>query len=82
MTMNNKVLVIRKNRLDTHLNGKILRLFYFCLKPNFTRIVKQKSFNHENPVPNSILPRQQPGIYIIHCKISDEFSILWLKNDG
>ena len=66
--MNNKILVIRKNGLDTHLNRKTLRLFYFCLKPNFTRVLKQKSLYHENPVPNSILPRKQPGIYIHFAK--------------
>ena len=83
--MYNKNLVIRKNELDTHLNGKTLRLFYFCLKPNFTRIVKQKSFNHENPVPNSILPRKQPGIFnqcyncLETCARPKELNPFWKK---
>jgi hypothetical protein len=65
--MNKKKLVIRKNRLDTYLNGKTLKFVSFCFKPNFTRIIKQKAFNDDNLVPNFLLPRKQPGIYMIHC---------------
>lgn len=69
--MNKKKCVIRKNRLDTYLNGKTLTFVSFCFKTNLTRSRKQKALNDENLVPNLILPRKQPGIYMIHCKKSD-----------
>lgn len=59
---NKKKLLIRKNRLDIYLNRKILNGSWFCFKENHLRVVKQKNFNQENPVPNLILPRRLPGI--------------------
>ena len=69
--MNKKKLVIRKSRLDTYLNEKTRKFVSVCFKINFTRSIKQKALNSENLVPNFIAPRNQPGIYMIHCTKSD-----------
>ena len=70
----------RKKKLETCLNGKTSQknlFFNFCtLKKNSIKL-KQILYcfntknNEENSVPNRILPRKQPGLYMIRCIQND-----------
>jgi hypothetical protein len=63
--------------LETCLNGKTLNLYnYFLvtkslLQPRFLKLKCFKIKNEDNSVPNRILPRKQPGIYMIYCIKND-----------
>jgi GIY-YIG catalytic domain/NUMOD1 domain/NUMOD3 motif len=68
MEKNSISLLTRKGRLETCLNGKTP---YF---PCFYISKKKKNRIHcfkDNSVPNRILPRKQPGLYMIFCLQND-----------
>ena len=77
MINKNKKSITCKSRSETCLNGKtptfsnnflVVKIFLQ------SRLLKQNSLkkeNEDNSVPNRILPRKQPGIYMIHCLKND-----------
>lgn len=73
----NILLITRKSRLVTCLNGKTPYLYKNSLVDNYflqSRYLKLnclKKNNQDNSVPNRILPRKQPGIYMVYCIKND-----------
>lgn len=57
--------ITRKSRLETCLNGKT------PFKSGYFKLNCLKKENEDNSVPNRILPRKQPGIYMVHCIKND-----------
>ena len=77
MINKNKKLITCNGRLETCLNGKnptfsnnFLVKKVFLQSRNFLLNCLKKE-NEDNSVPNRILPRKQPGIYMIHCLKND-----------
>lgn len=77
MINKNKKSITRKSRLETCLNGKT-PIFYtnFLVIKNIlkSRVLKLnclKNKNKDNSVLNRILPRKQPGLYMVHCLKND-----------
>lgn len=77
MINKNIKLITCNGRLETCLNGKNPGFFNnFLVKKYFlqSKILKRnclKKKNEDNSVPNRILPRKQPGIYMIYCLKND-----------
>lgn len=62
--------ISRKGRLETCLNGKTAQQ---CLANSEPYNVNEKThiYTEHNSVPNRILPRKQPGLYMIRCISND-----------
>jgi hypothetical protein len=77
MINKNKKSITCKSRSETCLNGKtpifsnnFLVVKYF-LQSRLLKLNCLKKENEDNSVPNRILPRKQPGLYMIHCLKND-----------
>ncbi len=77
MINKNKKSITCKSRSETCLNGKTPAISnnYIVVKIFLqSRLLKQNSLkkeNEDNSVPNRILPRKQPGLYMIQCLKND-----------
>jgi hypothetical protein len=69
--------ITRKGRLETCLNGKNPNLHNnflvnkYLLQSRCLTLNCLKKKNEDNSVLNRILPRKQPGIYMVHCIKND-----------
>jgi len=69
--------ITRKGRLETCLNGKTPNFknnflpTKLILKSRYLKLNCLKKENEDNSVPNRILPRKQPGLYMVHCVKND-----------
>lgn len=82
---NKKKSIARKGRVETCLNGRTALTFFVktVRNKNFSETFLQSRLishfkqtvlatnNEDNSVPNRILPRQQPGLYMIRCTVND-----------
>lgn len=69
----NTISVTRKGRLETCLNGKTPYVLTnkYLLKARYLKLNCLKKENKDNSVLNRILPRKQPGLYMIRCIKND-----------
>ena len=69
--------ITRKGRLETCLNGKTPHFHKhflvkkYLLQSRYFKLNCLKKENEDNSVLNRILPRKQPGIYMVHCIKND-----------
>lgn len=71
--------ITRKGRLETCLNGKnpnfhnncLINKYPLDLRSRYLKLNCLKKENEENSVLNRILPRKQPGLYMVHCIKND-----------
>lgn len=76
MINKSKKSITRKGRLETCLNGKNPTfsnslVIKYLLQSRVLKLNCLKKENEDNSVPNRILPKKQPGLYMIHCLKND-----------
>ena len=82
--MKQTLLISRKKRLETCLNGKNAMhikmlinkrnsIVFFQLKQRHVGVFCSSAFlyQQDNSVPNQLYPRKQPGLYMIRCHVND-----------
>ena len=76
MINKNKKSITCKSRSETCLNGKNPTfsnrlVIKYLLQSRVLKLNCLKKENGDNSVPNRILPKKQPGLYMIHCLKND-----------
>ena len=74
MLIYNNYWTFRKKKSETCLNGEKANFNYLYLKNKnlrFLRQIQTYSIKEHNSVPNQLLPRRQPGLYMVRCLTND-----------